>query len=173
MPVIVSQIDNDGYKHGEGLLLVCLQDVQEVVILKETHSSVSNLQMNAANAPYYSLEQLWNQMLNFVNFTNLQNFLELSQEKGFLNTISEWPVLEQAFQKWNGKSSIFSEEQHRASQQLFVKLRASLNFMERDYNIFKEDHMFISQGDCESTNNTSQNIKELGSTVKFMSFMDQ
>lgn len=43
VPVIVSQVDDDGHEHGEGLLLVGLQNVKEVVVLKEAHGSVGHL----------------------------------------------------------------------------------------------------------------------------------
>ena len=80
VPVIFGQVDNDWYKHWESLLLVGLQDVEEVVIFEEAHGSVSDLQVNAANALDDPLEQLRNQMLNFVDFANFKDFLQLCQE---------------------------------------------------------------------------------------------
>ena len=80
MPVILSKIDNDWNKHWECLLLVSLQDVQEVIILKEAHCSVSNLKVDTSNALNDSLEKFWNKVLNLVNFTDFKNLLQLSQE---------------------------------------------------------------------------------------------
>ena len=45
VPVRVCQLIDDGHKHGESLVFVCLQNVKEVVVFKEAHRSVSNLQM--------------------------------------------------------------------------------------------------------------------------------
>ena len=60
MPMVLCQVYDDRDKHRERLVLVRLQDVEEVIILKEAHSSVSYLQMDATNALDNSLEQLWN-----------------------------------------------------------------------------------------------------------------
>jgi hypothetical protein len=54
--VVVSEVHNDGDEHWEGSVLVGLKDVQEVVIFKEAHGTVSNLQVNSANALHNSLE---------------------------------------------------------------------------------------------------------------------
>jgi len=59
MPMVFSQVDNDRNEHGERLLFVSLQNIEEVVILKEAHSSVSNLQMNTTDTLDNSLEKLW------------------------------------------------------------------------------------------------------------------
>ena len=43
VPVLVCQLRDNRDQHREGLVLVGLQDVQEVVILKEAHGPVSDL----------------------------------------------------------------------------------------------------------------------------------
>ena len=43
VPVLVRQLRDNRDQHREGLVLVGLQDVQEVVILKEAHGPVSDL----------------------------------------------------------------------------------------------------------------------------------
>ena len=43
VPVLVRQLGDHRDQHREGLVLVGLQDVQEVVILKEAHGPVSDL----------------------------------------------------------------------------------------------------------------------------------
>ena len=43
VPVLVRQLGDNRDQHREGLVLVGLQDVQEVVILKEAHGPVSDL----------------------------------------------------------------------------------------------------------------------------------
>lgn len=58
MPVVVCEVYNDGDQHGEGLIFIGLQDVQEVVVLEETHGSIGYLQVDTTNAPDYSLEEL-------------------------------------------------------------------------------------------------------------------
>ena len=116
MPVILSQVNDDWHKHWEGLLLIRLQDVEEVIVFEEAHGSVSDLQMDAANALYDSLEKLWNQMLNLVDLANLEDLLQLGQEERLLDTVGEGPKLEQTFQKRNSQSSILGQEEHGASQ---------------------------------------------------------
>ena len=73
--MVVSEVNYHWNQHWESLFFVSFENVEEIVIFKEAHCSISNLQVNSSNASYYSLEQLWNKVLNFVNFTYLQNFL--------------------------------------------------------------------------------------------------
>jgi len=75
MPVIFSEINDNWYKHGESLLFVCLQNIQEVVVFKEAHSSICDLEMDAANAPDNSFEQSRDQVLNLLNFADFKDFL--------------------------------------------------------------------------------------------------
>jgi hypothetical protein len=75
MPVIFSKINDDRNEHWESLLFVGLQDVQEVVVFKETHSTVCNLQMDATNALDYPLEKAGDQRLNLFDFANFKDFL--------------------------------------------------------------------------------------------------
>jgi hypothetical protein len=106
VPVVVSQVNDDWNKHWESLLLVVLEDVQEVVILEEAHSSVSDLQVEASDADSDSLEKSWDQVVDLVDFAHFQYFLQFSEEQGFLDSVGEWPVFEETFQKWDGKSSV-------------------------------------------------------------------
>jgi hypothetical protein len=57
MPMVLSQINNDWNKHRECLIFVCFEDVKEIIILKEAHCSISNLQVDTSNALYYSFEE--------------------------------------------------------------------------------------------------------------------
>lgn len=75
MPVIFSKVHNYGHQHGECFIFIGLEDVQEVVILKEAHGTVSHLQMDASNAFHDALEQARNQMLNAVYLAYFQDFL--------------------------------------------------------------------------------------------------
>jgi len=75
VPVILSQVHDDWDEHGERLLLVGLENVEEIVILEEAHGSIGNLQMNTTNTFDDSLEQLRNQRLNFVNLANFEDLL--------------------------------------------------------------------------------------------------
>ena len=50
MPMILSELNNDRYEDWEGLLFISLEDVKEVVILKEAHRAISYLQVVSANA---------------------------------------------------------------------------------------------------------------------------
>ena len=138
VPVVISEVNNDGHKHWEGLLLVSLEDVQEVVVLEEAHGPVSNLEVDTANASHDSLEELVDKVLNLVNFANLKNLLELGEEQCFLDAVGKWPVLDETLEQWDGQSSILGKEEHGTSQELLVELGARLDLMERDNNILEE-----------------------------------
>ena len=43
MPMVLSELNNDRYEDGEGLVFVSLENVEEVVILEEAHRAVSYL----------------------------------------------------------------------------------------------------------------------------------
>jgi len=98
VPVVLGQVHYDRYKHWECFLLVCLKDVEEVIVLKEAHSSIGYLEMDASNTFYNSLEQLRYQVLNLVDFAHLKNFLELCQEKCFFYAVSEWPIFQESIE---------------------------------------------------------------------------
>ena len=92
--MVICKIHNNRNKHGESLLLVALQDVEEIVVLEEAHSSVSNLQVDTSDASHDSLEKAGNQVLDLVNFTDFKNFLKFSEEKGLLDAVVIRPVSE-------------------------------------------------------------------------------
>ena len=121
MPVFVSEFGDHGHKHGESLVLVGLQDVEEVVILEEAHGAVSDLQVNTADAFDNALEESGDQVLNLVYLADLKYLLQLCQEESFLDTVGEGPVPQQAFQESNCEASIFGEEQHGATEQLLIE----------------------------------------------------
>ena len=97
MPMVFGQVNNDWHEHWEGLLLVSLEDVQEVVVLKEAHGSISNLKMDTTDALDNSLEESWDQMFDLVNLTDLKDFLKFGQEKSLLDAVGKWPVLQKSF----------------------------------------------------------------------------
>jgi len=69
--MVLCEVDDNRHKHWESFVFVSLENVQEIVIFKEAHRSVGYLEMDSSNALYDSLEELWNQRVNFVYFTNL------------------------------------------------------------------------------------------------------
>jgi hypothetical protein len=79
------------------LALIGLQDIQEIIVFKEAHCSVGDLQVNATDALYDTLEKAVDQGLNLLNFANFKDFLQLGKEKSFFNAVSERPVLKKAF----------------------------------------------------------------------------
>jgi len=112
-------------------------------------------------------------MINLINLTDLKNFLQFSKEKGLFDAVGKWPVLEESFKKGDSQSSVLSEEEHRASQELFVELRASLNLMKWDDNVLEKDDVFISEWNCETTNDRGKDIQKFCCTIEFVSFMNQ
>ena len=47
--MVFGEIDNNWNKHWESLIFVSLKNVQKVIVFKETHCSISNLEMDTAN----------------------------------------------------------------------------------------------------------------------------
>ena len=110
--MVLSQVNDYRYKHGECFLLISLQNVQEIIVFKEAHRSVRHLQVNTANTLHNSLEQFWYQMLYFVDFAYFQYFLELCQEKCFLDAIGEWPEFKESIEQLNRQCPVFGQEKH-------------------------------------------------------------
>lgn len=152
--MVVSEINNDRNQHWESFVLVSLQDVQEVVVFEEAHSSVSNLEVNSSYAPHNSFEELRDEVFNLVDFADFEYFLQLCQEKSLFDAVGEWPEFKQAIEQGNGKRSILGEEKHRASQELLVELRAGLHFVQRNNNVLEEYYMLVSQRHSKSTDYT-------------------
>lgn len=129
--------------------------------------------MDSANASDNTLEQTGNQMLNLVHLTNFEHFLKLSQEKSFFHAICEWPIFEQTFKQRYSESTIFCQEEHRASKELLVELRTCLHLVKWNNDRLKEDDVLFSQRDSETRDDTCKDIKKLGSTIELMGFMDK
>lgn len=51
--------------------------------------------------------------------------------------------------------------------------KTSLDFVERDNNVFEENNMFFTERNSETTDNSSKNIKKLSCTSEFVVFMNQ
>lgn len=60
VPVGLSHVDDNWDEEGEGVALVGLEDVEEIVILEEAHCPISDLKMQARDALHQSLEDLGN-----------------------------------------------------------------------------------------------------------------
>jgi hypothetical protein len=103
MPVVVCQVHDYRHQHRESLFLVALKDVQKVVVLKEAHSSVSNLQVNSANASDYALKQFGHEVLDFVNFAYLKDLLEFCKEESLFDAVCIWPVAQETVQECNSE----------------------------------------------------------------------
>lgn len=151
--MIISEINDDWDQHGEGLILVGLENVEEVIVLEEAHSSVGHLQVDTSNASHDSLEELGDKMLYLVDFANLKHLLKFSEEESFLNAVGERPVLKETLKERNGESSVLGEEEHRATKELLIKLRAGLDLVQGDDNVFEEDNVLFTKRHCETRNN--------------------
>ena len=110
--MVVSEVNNHWNQHWESFVLVGLQNVEEIIVLKEAHSSVSHLEMDTTNTSYNSLEKFRNEMFDFVNFANFQDFLKFSKEESFLDAVSKWPILQQPIEESYSKGSVLGEEEH-------------------------------------------------------------
>ena len=97
MPVRICELIDNWYEHGEGLVLVCLEDIEEVVILEEAHGTISDLQVITTDRLDDSLEEAGDQMLNLFNLTDLEDLLKLSEEESLFDAIGEGPELQETF----------------------------------------------------------------------------
>jgi len=173
VPMVLSKVDNDGDKHGESLLLVGLEDVQEVVVLEEAHCTVGNLQVDATDALDNSLKEAGDQGFNLLDLANFEDFLELGEEEGLLDAVSEGPVLEEAFEEGDGQGAVLGEEKHGASEELLVELGAGLDLVEGDDNVSEEDNVLVTEGHGKSGDDACKDIQKLGSAVELVGLMDQ
>ena len=114
--------------------------------------------MDTANALDDTLEKTRNKVLYLVNLANFKYFLQFSEEKGLLDTVSKRPVLKESFKKRNSEGAILGQEKHGASEQLLVELGAGLHLVQWNDNIFEENDVFISEWDCETRNNRGEDI---------------
>lgn len=173
MPVVFGQIYNYRHEHGERLRLVGLQDVQEVVVLEETHRAVGHLQVDAPDALHDAPEQLGDQRLHLLHFADLEHLLQLGQEQRLLDAVGERPVLQEPFEERNGQRPVFGEEEHGTTQELLVELGAGLDFVQGDDYVLEEDHVLVAEGHGEAGDNTRQDIEQLGSPVELVCFVDE
>jgi len=111
-------------------------------------------------------------MLYFINLADFKNFLKLSQEECFFDTVSKWPIFQKSFKQRKSKCSIFGKEQHWTSKQLLIELRARLDLVKWNDNFFEECHMLISEWNSKTRYDTSKDIKKLSSTIEFMCLLD-
>ena len=95
--MVLSEVDDDRNQHWESFVLISLKDIQEVVVLKEAHGSISNLKMDTTDALDNPLEESWDQMFDLINLTDLKDFLKFGQEKSLLDAVGKWPVLQKSF----------------------------------------------------------------------------
>jgi len=112
VPVVLSQVHDHRHEHGESLVLVRLQDVQEVVVLEEAHRAIGHLQVVATDRLHDTLEQARDQVLYFLDFADLEDFLELGQEECLLDAVSEGPVFKEAFKERDSQGAVLREEEH-------------------------------------------------------------
>ncbi len=73
MPMLLSKMADHRHQHWEDLVLVRSQDRQEIIILKEAHSSISNLEMRASYASNQSFEESGDQGFQLEDVTDFQN----------------------------------------------------------------------------------------------------
>ena len=115
MPVVLSQVHDDRDEHGERLVFVLFQNVEEVVVLEEAHRAIRHLQVVTADRAHDSFEEARNERLYLFDFADLKNFLQLCQEERLFDAVCKWPVFKQTFQERNGKRAVLREEEHRTS----------------------------------------------------------
>ena len=75
MPMVFSEVNDDWNQHWESFLFVVLENVKEIVILEEAHSSIGNLKMDTTNALNDSLEKFDDKSVDLIDFADFENFL--------------------------------------------------------------------------------------------------
>ena len=171
--MVLREVNDDGHEDWEGLVLVGLENIEEVVILEETHGSVSHLQMITANTLDNTLEEPLNQWFDVLDFADLNDLLKLGEEKRLLDTVSKGPKLEKTLEERNSQGAVLREEEHGAPEKLLVELAACLHLVERYDHIVEELNVLLPQGHSEPGDDARQDVEELGRTVEFMSLVDQ
>jgi len=75
MPMVFSEVNDDWNQHRESLLFVVLENIKEVIVLEEAHSSISDLKMDTTNTLNDSLEKFDDESFDLIDFTDFENFL--------------------------------------------------------------------------------------------------
>lgn len=169
----LSQMANDWDQKRESVRFVCFKDVQEVIVLEETHGSVSDLKVQSWNAFHKSFEDLWNVWLEFLHFTGFQNFDQFRNEHDLFWRVGKRPVLDKTVEQEQSERWVFGKEKHGASHEMFMEQVASLDLVQRNDNILEENDMLFSEWDSKPTDDTGKNVKQLRCTIELESLMDQ
>ena len=157
--MVLREVNDDGHEDGEGLVLVSLENIEEVVILEETHGTVSHLQMITTNALDNTLEKPLNQWFDVFDFADLNHLLKLGEEKRLLDAVGEGPKLEKALEERNSQCTVLREEEHGAPEELFVELAACLDLVERNDHIVEELNVLLPQGHSEPGDDARQDVE--------------
>ena len=120
-----------------------------------------------------TLEKTDDQSFDILDLADFENFLELCQEKRLFDTVCEGPVLEQTLQERERQGTILGQEEHRASEELLVELTASLDLVERDDDVLKEEDVLVSERDGKSGNDACKDVKQLSGAIEFVIFVNQ
>lgn len=94
MPVSVSHMTDNGDKQWESVGLVSFQNIEEVVVLKEAHGPVCNLQVKSRDALDQSFKDPRDVWFKLPDFACFEYFNEFGDEHDFLGGISKWPIFE-------------------------------------------------------------------------------
>lgn len=171
--MVLRQVHDHWHQHGEGLFLVRLEDVEEVVILEEAHGAVTDLQVISADGLDNALEELWNEGLHFLHVADLEHLAQLCEEEGLLHGVGKGPVLEQTLKEWDGQVAVLRQEQHGAPEQLLVELTASLHLVEWDDDRLEEGHVLVTQGHGEARDDARQDVEQLSGTIELVVLLDE
>jgi hypothetical protein len=166
-------VDDDWDQERESVALVCLENVEEVVVFEEAHSAISNLEVKSRDALDQSLKDLGNVGLKFLHFAGLQDLNEFADEHNFLGGVGEGPVLDEPIEEEQTQRWVFGQEQHGASHEVLVEEVAGLHFVERDDHILEEDDVFFSEGHGESGDDTGQNVEQFRCSVELEGLVDE
>jgi hypothetical protein len=104
--MIISQFINFWYHNWENFILILSYDIQEILVFKEAHGSITDVHILTSDTSDHPFEEFWYEMLHSGWVDYLQNFFELCQIQELLLCISKWPVLKKSFKKRDCKLSV-------------------------------------------------------------------
>ena len=108
-----------------------------------------------------------------MDLASLQHFNQLRNEHDLLGGVGEGPVFNESVQEEETQRWVLGQEEHGAAHEVFVEEMAGLHLMKRNDDILEENNVLLSQGHCETRNNTGQNIQQLRSSIEFEGLVDE
>lgn len=129
--------------------------------------------MRSRYAFHQPLEEFGDERLQFGDLAHLQHLEQFVEEHYLLGRVGEGPVTQETLDQVGGQRGILRQEQHRASEELFVVELARLDLVQGNDDRLEEDDVLFTEGYGESRDDTGQDVEEFGSTIEFVGLVDE